>query len=192
MEASPQQPNFVEVCSIEDIWEGEMQCFSVRDASILLLKLDGRFRAYQGRCPHQGVALVEGDLDGAILTCRAHHWQFNALNGEGINPRKAHLECFATEIVAGKIFTGVANHHIGFFGRHQRVERIALAQRRKQNRFEARVAQGPRSVRVAVKSENDSESFAIAQRASERQAALHMTIAIRKAAVATDESKPAR
>ena len=62
MEASPQQPNFVEVCSVEDIWEGEMQCFWVRDASILLLKLDGRLRAYQGRCPHQGFALVDGDL----------------------------------------------------------------------------------------------------------------------------------
>jgi nitrite reductase/ring-hydroxylating ferredoxin subunit len=63
MEASPQQPNFVEVCSVEDLWEGEMQCFRVRNSAILLLKLDGRFRAYQGRCPHQGVALVEGDFD---------------------------------------------------------------------------------------------------------------------------------
>jgi nitrite reductase/ring-hydroxylating ferredoxin subunit len=83
MEPSPQQPNFVEVCSVEDIWEGEMQSFCVRDAAILLLKLDGRFRAYQGRCPHQGVALVEGDLEGAILTCRAHHWQFQRLEWRG-------------------------------------------------------------------------------------------------------------
>jgi nitrite reductase/ring-hydroxylating ferredoxin subunit len=113
MEASSQQPNFVEVCSVEDIWEGEMQCFRVRDSAILLLKLDGRFRAYQGRCPHQGVALVEGDLDGAILTCRAHHWQFNALNGEGINPRKAYLERFSTEIVAGKILIGVPGDNTG-------------------------------------------------------------------------------
>jgi toluene monooxygenase system ferredoxin subunit len=107
MEASSQQPNFVEVCSAEDIWEGEMQGFCVRDAAVLLLKLDGRFRAYQGRCPHQGVALVEGDLDGAILTCRAHHWQFNVLNGDGINPRQARLKRFRTEIVGGKVLIGV-------------------------------------------------------------------------------------
>jgi nitrite reductase/ring-hydroxylating ferredoxin subunit len=113
MEASPQQPDFVEVCSVEDIWEGEMQSFRVRDAAILLLKLDGCFRAYRGSCPHQGVALVEGDLDGTILTCRAHHWQFNALNGEGINPRMAHLECFSTEIVAGKILIGVPGDNAG-------------------------------------------------------------------------------
>ena len=107
MEARPQQPNFVEVCSVEDIWEGEMQGFCVRGAAILLLKIGGHFRAYQGRCPHQGVALVEGDLDGGTLTCRAHHWQFNAMNGEGINPRKANLQCFSTEIVNGKILIGM-------------------------------------------------------------------------------------
>jgi toluene monooxygenase system ferredoxin subunit len=65
MEASPQQRNFVEVCSVEEIWEGEMQCFSVRDAAILLLKLDGRFRAYQGRCPIRG-----SPLSRAIWTVR--------------------------------------------------------------------------------------------------------------------------
>jgi nitrite reductase/ring-hydroxylating ferredoxin subunit len=107
MAASPQQPNFVEVCSVEDIWEGEMQSVCVRDAAILLLKIGGRLRAYQGRCPHQGVALVEGDLDGVTLTCRAHHWQFNAMNGEGINPRNAKLKCFSTEIVNGKIHIGM-------------------------------------------------------------------------------------
>jgi toluene monooxygenase system ferredoxin subunit len=113
MEASSQQPKLVEVCSVEDLWEGEMQCFRVGDSAILLLKIDGHFRAYQGRCPHLGGALVEGDLDGTILTCRAHHWQFNALNGEGINPRMAHLECFSTEIVAGKILIGVPGDNAG-------------------------------------------------------------------------------
>jgi toluene monooxygenase system ferredoxin subunit len=113
MEPRSQQPNFVEVCGVEDVWEGEMECFCVRDAAILLLKLDGQFRAYQGRCPHQGVALVEGHLDGTVLTCRAHHWQFNALNGEGINPRRAHLECFSTEIVAGMVLIGVPGDNVG-------------------------------------------------------------------------------
>jgi hypothetical protein len=35
MEASPQQSNFVEVCSVEDLWEGEMRCFRVRNSAIL-------------------------------------------------------------------------------------------------------------------------------------------------------------
>lgn len=101
--------DFVEVCGVEDVWEGEMECFCVRDTAILLLKLDGQFRAYQGRCPHQGIALVEGDLDGTTLTCRAHNWQFNVLTGEGINPRTAHLKRFPTEIVDGKVLIGVVS-----------------------------------------------------------------------------------
>jgi nitrite reductase/ring-hydroxylating ferredoxin subunit len=87
--------------------------FCVGDAAILLLKLDGRLHAYQGRCPHQGIALVEGELDGTVLTCRAHHWQFNASNGEGINPRNARLERFSTKIVAGKVLISVPDDDAG-------------------------------------------------------------------------------
>jgi toluene monooxygenase system ferredoxin subunit len=107
MEPGPRQPNLVEVCGVEDVWDGEMECFRVHDTAILLLNLDGQFRAYQGRCPHQGVALVEGHLDGTILTCRAHHWQFDALNGRGINPRQARLKRFRTEIVGGRVLVDV-------------------------------------------------------------------------------------
>jgi toluene monooxygenase system ferredoxin subunit len=69
--------------------------------------------AIKGAAPYLGVALVEGDLDGATLTCRGHHWQFNALNGEGINPRRTHLKCFFTEVVAGKVLIGVPNDNAG-------------------------------------------------------------------------------
>jgi nitrite reductase/ring-hydroxylating ferredoxin subunit len=103
-----QHRNFVEVCRVEDVWEGEMECFRVSDTNILLLKLAGQFRAYQARCPHQGAALVEGHLDGTALTCSAHHWQFNVLNGEGINPRRAFLERFPTAIADGKVLVGIA------------------------------------------------------------------------------------
>jgi toluene monooxygenase system ferredoxin subunit len=43
-------------------------------------------RAYSGTCPHQGVSLAEGELDGTTLTCRAHLWQFDAVSGNSINP----------------------------------------------------------------------------------------------------------
>jgi nitrite reductase/ring-hydroxylating ferredoxin subunit len=101
------RPIFVEVCGVEDVWDGEMECFSVGDTAILLLKLDGQFHAYQARCPHQGAALVEGRLDGSVLTCRAHHWQFDAASGEGINPRKASLKHFPAEIADGKVRIGI-------------------------------------------------------------------------------------
>jgi cytochrome P450/nitrite reductase/ring-hydroxylating ferredoxin subunit len=39
------------------------------------------FRAYQGRCPHQGALLGEGEMDGRTLVCRNHRWRFDAATG---------------------------------------------------------------------------------------------------------------
>ena len=97
------RPPLVEVCRVDDIWDGEMASFRVRDAAILLVRLGGQIHAYEGRCPHQGAALVEGELSGTVLTCHVHHWQFDAVTGAGINPRKACLKRLHLEIVEGKI-----------------------------------------------------------------------------------------
>jgi nitrite reductase/ring-hydroxylating ferredoxin subunit len=93
----------IEVCDADELWDGEMECFRVGDTAILLLKLDGQFHAWQGHCPHQGVALVEGDLSDGVLTCAAHRWQFDATTGHGVNPRSAQLKCFPVHVVDGKV-----------------------------------------------------------------------------------------
>jgi toluene monooxygenase system ferredoxin subunit len=97
----------VPVCRSDELWDGEMACFRVRDAAILLIKLDGRFYAYQAGCPHQGVALVEGELDGERLTCRAHLWQFDAATGQGVNPKGARLKGFPVHVVAEQVLVEV-------------------------------------------------------------------------------------
>jgi toluene monooxygenase system ferredoxin subunit len=89
----------VAVCSVDQLWDGEMERFRVGSAFILLVRLNGEFHAYQARCPHQGVALSDGELDGDLLTCRAHRWQFNAANGLGVNPRCAQLKRFPVHVV---------------------------------------------------------------------------------------------
>ena len=84
-----------------------MQCFRAGDTAILLLKIDGRFHAYQGRCPHQGAALMDGDLEGELLTCAAHRWQFDATTGQGVNPASARLKRFPVHIVERRVLIDV-------------------------------------------------------------------------------------
>jgi len=97
----------VEICGADQLWDGEMECFRAGDTAILLLKINGQFHAYQGRCPHQGAALAEGELDGGLITCTAHRWQFNATNGLGVNPRSARLKCFPVHVVEQKVWIEV-------------------------------------------------------------------------------------
>jgi nitrite reductase/ring-hydroxylating ferredoxin subunit len=97
----------VELCGADQLWDGEMECFRAGDTTILLLKINGQFHAYQGHCPHQGAALAEGELEGGLLTCTAHRWQFDATNGQGVNPKSAHLKCFPVHVVERKVLIEV-------------------------------------------------------------------------------------
>ena len=48
---------------------------------VLISTADG-WKAYEGRCPHQGALLGEGELDGNTLVCRNHGWRFDAQSGQ--------------------------------------------------------------------------------------------------------------
>jgi nitrite reductase/ring-hydroxylating ferredoxin subunit len=93
----------VEICGVDQLWDGEMECFCVGNTTILLVKIDGQFHAYQGHCPHQGAALEDGELDDGLLICPAHRWQFNATNGQGVNPKSAQLRRFPVHVVERKV-----------------------------------------------------------------------------------------
>lgn len=99
--------NEVDVCAADDLWEGDMQSFDVGEHEVLLVNINGRVHAWHGVCPHQSVALVEGSLEGKVLTCRAHLWQFDVCTGRGINPDSARLKEFPVRVVNGKIRVGL-------------------------------------------------------------------------------------
>jgi toluene monooxygenase system ferredoxin subunit len=78
---------FKKVCTLDDLWEGEMESFEVDGQEILLVCAEGGdIKAFQGICPHQDIPLIEGSFDGKKLICKAHLWQFDACTGKGINP----------------------------------------------------------------------------------------------------------
>lgn len=49
---------------------------------LALLWNDGRPRAYEDVCPHLGLPLTQGHLDGESLRCRYHGWAFDRATGD--------------------------------------------------------------------------------------------------------------
>jgi toluene monooxygenase system ferredoxin subunit len=96
-----------EAAGSDQVWEGEMLACTLAGRNVVLLRLDGQVRAYEDRCAHLGVRLSEGRLVGRTLTCGAHEWEYDAATGEGINPRRACLQCFPAREVDGRIFVDV-------------------------------------------------------------------------------------
>jgi toluene monooxygenase system ferredoxin subunit len=90
-----------------ELWDGEMCGLVVAGRKVLLLRVRGEVYAYQDRCAHLGVALSEGALADGILTCRAHHYTYDASTGAGINPKTARLRKFEVVVRDGAIYVDV-------------------------------------------------------------------------------------
>lgn len=99
--------SYVEVCAEDELWDGEMDAFDVGEHEVLLVRLDGRYHAYDGICPHQSVSLADGELtDAGVLICSAHQWQFDAASGNGVNPATVCLTRFPVKVEDGRVFVG--------------------------------------------------------------------------------------
>jgi toluene monooxygenase system ferredoxin subunit len=80
------------VATLDELWEGDIAQVKVGSDVILLAHLPGsQVRAYQGVCPHAGYPLASGELDGAVLTCAGHLWEFDLSTGRGVNPSNCQL-----------------------------------------------------------------------------------------------------
>ncbi len=83
-----------------DIPPGERQIVTIGKRSIGVFNVDGRFYAVKNICPHQGGPLCQGTLsgtmlpagpqeyiyglEGRVLRCPWHGWEFDVTTGEMI------------------------------------------------------------------------------------------------------------
>lgn len=97
--------SYKKVCTRDDVWEGEMEPFSVDGVDIVLVCSDGGdIKAFQGICPHQDIPLAEGKFDGKKIVCRAHLWQFDSCTGKGINPDDCALAEYPVKIEGDDVY----------------------------------------------------------------------------------------
>lgn len=99
---------FKKICTLDDVWEGEMEAFELEGHEILIIHLEGgQVMAWQAVCPHQDIPLVEGKLEMGVLTCRAHLWQFSAETGEAINPTGCELARYPVRVEGDDVLVEV-------------------------------------------------------------------------------------
>jgi toluene monooxygenase system ferredoxin subunit len=95
---------FVQAAKQDELWPGEVLALRVGGESVLLAAFDSGVVAYEDRCPHQGVPLSKGRLDGCVLTCSAHQWQFDLQSGRGVNPESSRLRRYPVRIEGDAIW----------------------------------------------------------------------------------------
>ena len=72
--------NSVTICSAEDLQPGQRQLVKVDGSEIAVFNLNGRLYAVRNKCPHQGVSMVYGTIDGTMLPSDPHTYQYGRHN----------------------------------------------------------------------------------------------------------------
>jgi toluene monooxygenase system ferredoxin subunit len=99
---------FRKIATLDDLWSGEMMAVESQGQPVLLVNVDGNIQAYADSCPHLRSKLSQGSLQGNVLACSTHGWEFDARTGQGINPKTACLDSFAVKVQDGNILVDVA------------------------------------------------------------------------------------
>ena len=95
------------VIELDEIWEGELVTRRVDGIAVLFVNIDGDIHAFLDKCPHIGTPLNQGLLEGRVLTCAAHHWQFDVIDGVGVNPKNCRLISYPVRIENGKVLVKI-------------------------------------------------------------------------------------
>lgn len=72
---------YVDILKADDISEGEMREVDANGSPVVVAKAGGEYYAFGARCPHMGARLVEGTLEGSVVTCPRHGSQFDLKDG---------------------------------------------------------------------------------------------------------------
>jgi cytochrome P450/nitrite reductase/ring-hydroxylating ferredoxin subunit len=84
-------PSFQRVARVDDVKGAGPHAVAAGGIDIVLVRTERGLRAFEGRCPHRGALLGEGELHGETLVCRNHRWRFDVETGA----RDGGPECLA-------------------------------------------------------------------------------------------------
>ncbi len=89
---------FVKVASLSELASGVAKAVEVNGRSIALFNVNGTVYATDNTCLHQGGPLGEGMLEGQIITCPWHMWQYNVVSGENLEDSMLKLETYPVQV----------------------------------------------------------------------------------------------
>jgi nitrite reductase/ring-hydroxylating ferredoxin subunit len=95
--------DFVTVARADELPPGTVKTVRVGEEEIALAHVDGRFCAVQGKCLHLGGPLGEGKLEGRVVTCPWHGWQYDVCTGLNEFDHAIKLEKYEVRVEDGEV-----------------------------------------------------------------------------------------
>jgi len=98
---------FVKVANLSDVAQGTAKAVDFNGQLIALFNVDGTIYALDNSCLHQGGPLGEGLLEGDVVTCPWHMWDYNVRTGEKVGNPTLKVETFPVQVEGNDIKVAV-------------------------------------------------------------------------------------
>jgi nitrite reductase (NADH) small subunit len=96
--------NFVKACALSEVPKGECRTVEVNDRQLAVVNVDGEIHCLDNTCPHQGGPLGEGSVEGKVLTCPWHAWEFDVTTGVSPVNADAKVDRIPSKVEGDSIF----------------------------------------------------------------------------------------
>jgi nitrite reductase (NADH) small subunit len=91
------------VARVDDLPAGSTLVASAGDTDVAVFHCPDGFYATQAKCLHLGGPLGRGRLEGCVLSCPWHGWQYDVRTGENMFDRAITLETYDVVVEDGEV-----------------------------------------------------------------------------------------
>jgi toluene monooxygenase system ferredoxin subunit len=95
-------------CARGDLADGDRKEVTLPDGRlVLLVRAAGRVFACAADCPHQDSPMCDATVDGTVITCPMHFWQWDLVDGSPLGIAEMPLPVFEVREADGQILVRV-------------------------------------------------------------------------------------
>jgi nitrite reductase/ring-hydroxylating ferredoxin subunit len=96
-------PDWVAVARADEVEPGTVQTVRAGEEEVALARVGDDFYATQNACIHLHGPLGEGRLEGPVLSCPWHGWQYDVRTGENEFDLAIQLQTFEVKVEHGEV-----------------------------------------------------------------------------------------
>jgi nitrite reductase/ring-hydroxylating ferredoxin subunit len=98
---------FLRVSKKDEVPAGTIREFALDGKVVAIANVAGKLFAINNVCLHRGGPLGEGELNGQVVTCPWHGWQYDVTNGKLATNPAVGVQTYTVEIRGDDIFVDV-------------------------------------------------------------------------------------
>lgn len=100
-------PKYIKVAKVNEMPPGTAREFHANGKVIALFNVEGKLYATDNTCLHRGGPLGHGPLEGEVVTCPWHGWQYNVTTGEAVFNKEIKVDTYEVKVEGDDIVVGI-------------------------------------------------------------------------------------